>query len=438
MNNKKFKNNLNWKSFRQRKRTPDAATGSSGLRRSCSNAQNHTKKDCFPRPRNEERFQGQYLYFKTDLIGTGTTAKVFRGLDLNSVRKVALKVFFKQSIHEGLPSQILKKEAQLMQRLRHPNIVRFYDFVQTEAKDYIVMEYSARGTLFDKIYSRRRFRKHSQRHCEPEKKAGPREFLCESQVFRYFLQVCLAVEHLHSRGVIHRDIKPENVLFFAKGLLKMSDFGSAFDLKLNMEQRLEPENWKHAFSPNFKKESNNPKETCDSRVDSPRNVSCNLFSGSKHKNSVSLDEQCESADQTKPCTRSSFSDRFRFSEEFINELVKKHKIKRQTFCGTLDYMSPELLLGQSYDYKVDLWGLGVLLYEMLHKKTPFDGETQMETIENILAFNIKFGRHISEECVKLILGLLNQDPAHRCSLDDIFKHEWMKIYIKKFGLNLDR
>lgn len=48
---------------------------------------------------------------------------------------------------------------------------------------------------------------------------------------------------------------------------------------------------------------------------------------------------------------------------------------RTTFCGTYEYMAPEMLFGTSYDYKVDNWALGVLLYELVHGHAPFRGES---------------------------------------------------------------
>lgn len=44
---------------------------------------------------------------------------------------------------------------------------------------------------------------------------------------------------------------------------------------------------------------------------------------------------------------------------------------RSTFCGTFEYMAPEMYENEEYSYSVDIWGLGVLLYEMFHKKSPF-------------------------------------------------------------------
>ena len=47
-------------------------------------------------------------------------------------------------------------------------------------------------------------------------------------------------------------------------------------------------------------------------------------------------------------------------------------IQRTTFCGTLDYVSPEVIQGKNYDFSVDLWSIGVLTYELITGSAPFD------------------------------------------------------------------
>ena len=59
------------------------------------------------------------------------------------------------------------------------------------------------------------------------------------------------------------------------------------------------------------------------------------------------------------------------------------KERRNTYCGTLDYVSPDILSGESYDNFVDVWALGVLTYEMLTGKAPFYNASRNETMNNI-------------------------------------------------------
>lgn len=53
-------------------------------------------------------------------------------------------------------------------------------------------------------------------------------------------------------------------------------------------------------------------------------------------------------------------------------------VKRNTFCGTIDYMAPEMIEDKPHDYTLDIWCLGVLLYELLHGHAPFDGKNDIE------------------------------------------------------------
>ncbi|MCL4171052.1 UNVERIFIED_CONTAM: hypothetical protein GTU68_024878, partial [Idotea baltica] len=57
--------------------------------------------------------------------------------------------------------------------------------------------------------------------------------------------------------------------------------------------------------------------------------------------------------------------------------------RRQTFCGTLDYVAPEILAGKSYNHSVDIWSLGVLAFELLCGEPPFCAKSETETMENI-------------------------------------------------------
>lgn len=56
---------------------------------------------------------------------------------------------------------------------------------------------------------------------------------------------------------------------------------------------------------------------------------------------------------------------------------------RTTFCGTIDYMTPEMLEDKPHDHTLDLWCLGVLLYELLHGHAPFKGRNDYEKCQNI-------------------------------------------------------
>jgi len=71
--------------------------------------------------------------------------------------------------------------------------------------------------------------------------------------------------------------------------------------------------------------------------------------------------------------------------------------KRQTFCGTLEYVSPEVIKGEKYDYNVDLWSIGVLTYELLTGYAPFDATNKQEAYQNIVSLNYEIPKYISKE-----------------------------------------
>ena len=83
--------------------------------------------------------------------------------------------------------------------------------------------------------------------------------------------------------------------------------------------------------------------------------------------------------------------------------------KRTTFCGTLDYLAPEML-GESYDERVDIWSLGVLMYELLVGKAPFDAEENEQTQERIRSDAVSFPADAtpSAEARELLLSLLQK------------------------------
>ena len=62
--------------------------------------------------------------------------------------------------------------------------------------------------------------------------------------------------------------------------------------------------------------------------------------------------------------------------------------KRQTICGTIDYLSPEVSENLLYDFSVDVWSLGVMIYELVTSTSPFSGKNEYETLENIKNINI--------------------------------------------------
>ncbi|VEU22288.1 DEKNAAC103338 [Brettanomyces naardenensis] len=99
--------------------------------------------------------------------------------------------------------------------------------------------------------------------------------------------------------------------------------------------------------------------------------------------------------------------------------------RRTTMCGTLDYLPPEMVEAKSHDEKVDVWALGVLLYELLVGRPPFEDEHSSTTYKRIAKVDLKIPQFVSSEAADLIKGLLRYDPVKRMKLEDVSKHPWM-------------
>ncbi|MCJ1389275.1 hypothetical protein MMC18_002131 [Xylographa bjoerkii] len=146
----------------------------------------------------------QYKFGRT--LGAGTYG-IVREADQNG-EKYAIKIILKKNVKGN--EKMVYDELEMLQRMKHPNIVRFHDWFESRDKYYIVTQLATGGELFDRICEYGKF---------TEKDA--------SQTIR---QVLDAVDYLHYNNVVHRDLKPENLLYLTRdphSQLVLADFGIA-------------------------------------------------------------------------------------------------------------------------------------------------------------------------------------------------------------------
>jgi aurora kinase len=104
--------------------------------------------------------------------------------------------------------------------------------------------------------------------------------------------------------------------------------------------------------------------------------------------------------------------------------------RRNTLCGTLDYLPPEMVEGREHDEQVDTWALGVLLYEFLVGSPPFETESHSATYRRIQRVDIRWPGFLPDDAKDLIAKLLKKDPRQRLPLECVPKHPFVLRCLK--------
>lgn len=177
-------------------------------------------------------------------------------------------------------------------------------------------------------------------------------------------QIVLIIECLHSRNIIHRDIKPENFRLYENGYIKLTDL-------------------------RFAKFHN----CCKSNVIKKNESSKELNKKDKRNENYS----------------------------------ENQKVEKQSFFGSSEFISPEVLRGEHYTKSSDIWSLGVLMYELYFGKTPFNDNNYNILYKKIIFNEPDFKNplfDISENGLNLIKYMLIKNQHNRITIDQIIKDEY--------------
>lgn len=116
--------------------------------------------------------------------------------------------------------------------------------------------------------------------------------------------------------------------------------------------------------------------------------------------------------------------------------LEKGGAPRRTFCGTWDYLSPEMVNSEPHDHCVDIWAIGVLNYEMLTSRSPFAASSQVKALMRITKVDLQIPDYVSILASDLIRKLLVKEPADRLRLEKSIEHPWVKQFIPDVSARL--
>ncbi len=143
------------------------------------------------------------------VLGVGTAGTIYEARDKVNGLPVALKILLPTVSADKIVAARFEREMLILEKLSHPNIVRYHGGGRSGEQLFFAMELLTGGTLKDELA-----------------RAGAFSWV---EAATCGAQICSALQHAHNHGIIHRDMKPSNLLFDQQGNLKLVDFGIARD-----------------------------------------------------------------------------------------------------------------------------------------------------------------------------------------------------------------
>ncbi|XP_042594964.1 serine/threonine-protein kinase Nek3 isoform X3 [Cyprinus carpio] len=149
-------------------------------------------------------------YSIVNVIGKGSFGRALLVQPINEEQNYVMKEIRLPKADSGIRNS--KREAVLLSRMKHPNVVAFKESFEADGHLYIVMEFCSGGDLLQRIQQQKNV------------------LFTEDVILKWFAQMCLGTKHIHDKRVLHRDLKSKNIFLTVSGTVKLGDFGSACSL----------------------------------------------------------------------------------------------------------------------------------------------------------------------------------------------------------------
>ncbi|KAI8051577.1 kinase-like domain-containing protein [Syncephalis plumigaleata] len=283
------------------------------------------------------------------VLGRGSMGKVFLAKDRETQHHYALKCIAKHRLIEQQELYHARSERDILATLS-----------RNQDQLFLVLDYHRGGDIAGELTRLHHFD--------------------EQRVLFYAQELVLGIAELHRLGIIYRDLKPENILIAQDGHIILTDFG---------------------LSKQFTQGNPSQKQELSRKY---RGTSqCQWISNAL----VDHDDHNDHNDNMHhSATRLSTSSDLLNDDEDANAST-------DTFCGTAEYLAPEVLMGDRYSYAVDWWSLGTVLYEMLFGITPFWDDNHMIMYRRVLRETVQFPANVPEETKSFLNRLLDRNPSRR-------------------------
>ncbi|XP_059871292.1 serine/threonine-protein kinase Nek1 isoform X1 [Delphinus delphis] len=155
-------------------------------------------------------------YVRVQKIGEGSFGKAILVKSIEDGRQYVIKEINISSM-SSKEREESRREVAVLANMKHPNIVQYRESFEENGSLYIVMDYCEGGDLFKRINAQKGI------------------LFQEDQILDWFVQICLALKHVHDRKILHRDIKSQNIFLTKDGTIQLGDFGIARVLNSTVE-----------------------------------------------------------------------------------------------------------------------------------------------------------------------------------------------------------